>query len=101
MPASQVPGVYRAEVFPAPEVPLRTGVPAFLGLATDGPVGTPERLNLATQFGERVGAHEPPHRAVAGDAGLAAIAALDDVDLVCLPDASRLRRAGELPTLEA
>src|ERR1700753_1195086 len=55
MPASQVPGVYRAEVFPAPEVPLRTGVPAFLGLATDGPVGTPERLNLATQFGERFG----------------------------------------------
>src|SRR5689334_10963369 len=113
MPASQVPGIYRAEVFPAPPVPLRTGVPAFLGLSTSGPIGTPERINLSTQFAERFG--DLPEAgflaaAVGGffanggetcrvvrldetldpvgalTQGLDAIEALDDIDLVCLPD---------------
>jgi Bacteriophage tail sheath protein len=127
MPTSQVPGVYRTDLFPSPAVPLRTAVPVFLGLATDGPIGSAERINLWTQFGERFGGSptagfladavqgffanggeicrvvrldETVDPVVALEAGLEATVTLDDVDLVCLPDASRLREPGELPTLE-
>src|SRR4051794_34192918 len=126
MTASQVPGVFRVDVFPSAAVPLRTGVPVLLGLAVRGPVNEPERLNLWPQFAERFG--ETPEAgflaaAVRGffanggvtchvvrldetaepllslEAGLAAAAGRDDVALVCRPAASRLRRPGELPTL--
>jgi phage tail sheath protein FI len=125
MPTPESPGVYRSEVLPPPPVRLRTGVPAFLGLALAGPVGSPEPLDLWSGFAERFGAAPvagclgaavrgffenggdycrvvrlddaaPPATALA--AGLEALEGVDDVDLVCLPDASRLRRPGELPT---
>jgi phage tail sheath protein FI len=125
MPVSQTPGVYRTELFPSATVPLRTGVPAFLGLATDGPIDAPELLDLSSQFGERFGASptagflaasvqgffanggevcrvvrldETVDPVTALQAGLQSVAALDDVDLVCLPDSSRLRQPGELAT---
>lgn len=126
MPASQVPGVYRVELFPTAPSALRTGVPLFLGLAIEGPVGSAERLDLSTQFAERFGGS--PEAGYLADAvqgffanggrvcrvvrldetvdpvvsvrtALEGAAELDDVDLVCLPDATRLRQPGELATL--
>jgi hypothetical protein len=126
MPTFQTPGVHRAEVFPSPTVALRTSVPLFLGLTADGPRESPERLTLWGQFGERFAGSatagfladavrgffanggEVCHVVRLDDtvdpvealgAGLEAGAELDEVDLVCLPDATRLRRPGELPTL--
>ena len=48
----QTPGVYREDVFPEPPPELRTGVPAFLGLAPKGKINDPVRLVLWPQFEE-------------------------------------------------
>jgi hypothetical protein len=119
MLAPQTPGVYRTEVLPPSVSPLSTGVPAFLGLATAGELEVPQRLRLFSEFDGRfvspamsagflraavegffvnggdscfvVRLNEAlgPEDALAS--GLAAIADLDDIDLVCVPDVSRLR----------
>lgn len=114
----QTPGVYREEVFlPAP-VELRTGVPAFLGYAGQGPVNAPQLLTLWPQFGQKFGAPLANHflayavrgffenggnpcyvirldeqleAASALRKGLEALASLDAIDLVCTPDIMRLR----------
>ena len=54
----QAPGVYLQGVFPTPEPSLLTGVPAFLGYASQGAVNAPQPLTLWPQFGTEYGA--PP-----------------------------------------
>lgn len=120
----RAPGVYREDVFGVPEPGLRTGVPAFLGYAADGPVGTPSPLTLWPEFAATFGAAEPDGyladvvRAFfenAGElcyvmrldpaadveaglkAGLVALAPTDTVDLVCAPDVMRPRVGGTDP----
>jgi Bacteriophage tail sheath protein len=105
------PGVYREDVFPPRPAGLPTGVPVFLGLATEGTVGSPERLTNRQRFADVFGAapgwlasavegffaNEGTEcfvvcLAAGGDAktslqdGLKATAPLADVDLVCAPD---------------
>jgi phage tail sheath protein FI len=109
----QAPGVYPQDVFPPPAPSLLTGVPAFLGYASQGPVGQPQPLTLWPQFQARFGV--PPTDgflacAVRGffenggllcyvvrlddaatplaglRAGLATLQAAGPVDLVCAPD---------------
>jgi phage tail sheath protein FI len=109
----QAPGVYPQDVFPPPAPTLLTGVPAFLGYASQGPVGQPQPLTLWPQFQTQFGAPRPDGflaYAVRGffenggllcyvvrldDAatplaglrdGLATLQAADPVDLVCAPD---------------
>lgn len=117
MPVTRTPGVYRSDLAPLPPASLRTGVPAFLGLATAGGFDEPQRLRLPHEFGARFGAS--PERGMlsvavdgffanggeqcfvvrlgddadpvaAFERGLEAIVDLEDVDLVCAPDANRL-----------
>lgn len=114
----QTPGVYREEVFLPPATALRTGVPAFLGYADQGPVNQPQVLTLWPQFAQKFGGPLVNHflaYAVRGffenggvlcsvvrldpalpavealTKGLAAVAPLDTIDLVCAPDIVRLR----------
>ena len=47
---NRVPGVYLEDVFLTPKPDLMTGVPAFLGLAGDGAIDTPQMLTLWSQF---------------------------------------------------
>ncbi len=106
----QTPGVYRQNVFPAPPAGLATGVPVFLGLASEGETNVPRRLTRLAQLSEAFGAPRPgSHLAAAvegffanggqeclvvrlaegGDSlqgGLAAIRPRQDLDLVCAPD---------------
>jgi phage tail sheath protein FI len=108
----QAPGLYREDVFPARRAALPTGVPAFLGYTAAGVVNQPVRLTLFSHLAEAFG---PPVQgkhlaaAVEGfflnggreclvvplaggdpeaalDAGLAALASRQDLDLVCAPD---------------
>ena len=51
----QAPGVYLQDVFPPPAPSLLTGVPAFLGYASQGPVGEPVPLTLWPQFEAQFG----------------------------------------------
>jgi len=107
------PGVYLRDVFPPPAPTLLTGVPVFLGYASQGPVGDPQPLMLWPQFQAQFGAPQAGGflaYAVRGffenggllcyvvrldqsatplsglRAGLAALQAVDAVDLVCAPD---------------
>ncbi|MCL6434009.1 MAG: phage tail sheath subtilisin-like domain-containing protein [Leptolyngbyaceae cyanobacterium HOT.MB2.61] len=117
-----VPGVYREEVFPAPVPGLLTGVPVFLGLASRGAVNRPQRLTLWTQFLSSFG-DRPSDRylfyAVRGffsnggnlcyvvrlnedtapedslAEGLEALATLDAIDLICVPDLMHLSQSPE------
>jgi len=108
----QAPGLYREDVFPARRAALPTGVPAFLGYTASGKVNEPVRLTLFSHLAEAFG---PPVEggylaaAVEGfflnggreclvvplpagdpedalEAGLAALAVRQDIDLVCAPD---------------
>ncbi len=112
MAIQQAPGLYREDVFPARRAALPTGVPAFLGYTAAGTVNEPVRLTLFSHLAEAFG---PPVEgrylaaAVEGfflnggreclvvplagggpeealDAGLAALAPRQDLDLVCAPD---------------
>src|SRR5215468_4204950 len=56
--SGQAPGVYLQNVFPTPEPGLLTGVPAFLGYASQGTPNAPQPLTLWPQFGTAFGA--PP-----------------------------------------
>jgi len=108
----QTPGVYREDVFPAQRAALPTGVPAFLGQTSRGAVNQPVRLTRVSQLAEAFG--PPPAdrylaAAVEGfflnggreclvvplaggnpedalEGALAALAARQDLDLVCAPD---------------
>lgn len=110
----QTPGLYREDVFPVTQAALPTGVPAFLGQTSLGTINQPVRLTRFPQFAEAFGL--PPKKsclaaAVEGfflnggqeclvvsldpvasdpeaalDGGLAALAARQDLDLVCAPD---------------
>lgn len=120
-PAYPTPGVYRDEVVLQPPAPLRTGIPAFLGSVDGTPAPAPlavwadfSRLytpaagsylgDVVRAFFENGGARcwVIP---VAGDsaagleAALTALDALDEIDLVCVPDAFR-RRPGFVPEWE-
>ncbi|PZO53774.1 MAG: phage tail sheath family protein [Phormidesmis priestleyi] len=116
MPAKSlglVPGVYREDIFPTPSPALPTGVPIFLGFAAKGRENDPQRLTLWPQFAEAFGESlSGGYLAAAvrgffsngGDfcyvlrltaqgsaedvlqAGLAVIAPLSNIDLVCVPD---------------
>jgi hypothetical protein len=105
------PGVYPQDVFPPPPRGLLTGVPAFLGLAGGEPF-IRHRVALWPEFVAAYGAATKGFLATAvrgffendGQlcyvvplgpdlltpgalrAGLAALDALDDIDLVCVPD---------------
>ena len=116
-----VPGVYRQDVLARPPSSLLTGVPVFLGQAVQGEVDSPLRLTLWPEFetefgpvqGDRYLAHAvrgffengglvchvvrldddaPPVAALRR--GLAAARGLDEVDIVCAPDAVRRRGDG-------
>jgi hypothetical protein len=109
----QAPGVYPQDVFPPSAPGLLTGVPAFLGYAAQGLPGQPWPLTLWPQFQAQFGAPRPggflasavrgffenggllcyvvrledSATAQAGlQAGLAALEAVDAVDLICAPD---------------
>jgi uncharacterized protein len=113
MTDEQAPGVYLQDVYPPPAPTLLTGVPAFLGYGLKGPVGDPQPLTLWPQFRAQFGAPQAGGflaYAVRGffenggllcyvvrlddeatplaglSAGLAALQAVDAVDLVCAPD---------------
>jgi phage tail sheath protein FI len=108
----QTPGVYREDIFPAQRSALPTGVPAFLGQTSSGAANQPVRLTRFSQLAEVFG---PPPAGrflaaavegfflnggreclvvplAAGDPedalhdALAALAARQDLDLVCAPD---------------
>lgn len=108
------PGVYREDVFPSRRAALPTGVPAFLGRTSNEAASQPVRLTRFSQLAELFGpppavgylaaavegfflnggaeclvvpldpAESDPEKAV--EAGLAALAARQDLDLVCAPD---------------
>ena len=112
--AGRAPGVYRQDVFPAPEPTLLTGTPVFLGRAGKGTPNVPVMLTLWPQLSATFGAPLADGalaRAVRGffendgllcyvvrlddnitsslnrlRAGLDAISAMEGVDLVCAPD---------------
>jgi phage tail sheath protein FI len=112
MAIQQTPGVYREDVFPARRAALPTGVPAFLGRTSRGAAEQPVRLTRFGQLAEAFGpppaagylaaavegfflnggreclvvplAATGPEAALAG--GLAALAARQDLDLICAPD---------------
>ncbi|HEX2644831.1 MAG TPA: phage tail sheath subtilisin-like domain-containing protein [Thermoanaerobaculia bacterium] len=112
MQTYKTPGVYREDVVPVRAVALPTGVPAFLGLATDGPVAEPRRLTLPGQLAEMFGAPadgsylaaavegffanggrecfvvrlQAGDREKAVDAALAVLEPLQSIDLVAAPD---------------
>src|SRR3954452_1082754 len=109
-PSPTAPGVYATQEVPAPAPQLRTAVPAFVGYASDGPVGVGDPLTLVTEFDAAYGApvdggflSDAVHGFFAnggeicrvvrlnglGDAmgrALTALETVDDVDLVCAPD---------------
>jgi uncharacterized protein len=119
MPVYTTPGVYCEEFFTPQLGVLRTGVPVFLGYTGPGvqaAVNTPTMLTLWSQFQPAFGQALPDGylaSAVQGffdnegsfcyavrlddqvaaetalKNGLAAVAALNDVDLVCAPDIMR------------
>lgn len=122
------PGVYRQDIFPAPEPVFQTGVPVFLGYAEQGPIGEPKLLSLWPQFQDLYGAPMPTGylaHAVRGffendglfcyvmrledraqplndlRVGLDRIRALDGIDLVCVPDAARPASDGTRPSIDA
>lgn len=125
MAYNTTPGVYSQDIFPMMAAGLRTGVPAFLGLAQDGPVDQPRRVTSLPEFAQIFGApltdgyladsvrsffandgrlcyvirlaNETP---TALNAGLAAIAALENIDIVCAPDIMRPLRELERSALE-
>jgi phage tail sheath protein FI len=112
----QAPGLYREDVFPARRAALPTGVPAFLGyVAGTDERAEPTRPVRLTLFSHLAEAYGPPAAgsylaaAVEGfflnggreclvvplaggdpedalEAGLAALAPRQDIDLVCAPD---------------
>jgi phage tail sheath protein FI len=112
VPKYQTPGVYREDIFEEPSPELRTGVPAFLGIDEKGPDKTPQRLTMWSQFVDTFGDCDLEHGYLAyavrgffqngGELcyvmrikdstedsmrdGLAALASIDTIDLVCAPD---------------
>ena len=117
----QTPGVYKEEVFPTPAAELRTGVPALLGFAKQGPINQPQLLTLWPQFEQQFGApltNGYLYYAVRGffenggllcyvvrladnvgavealRNGLEPLAPLNAMDLVCAPDIMRPRQQG-------
>lgn len=120
----KTPGVYREEVFPKPSPELRTGVPAFLGLADRGELNTLQIITLWSEFEQYFGPPLPSgHLAYsvrgffenggrlcyvvrldpivsAEEAlrrGLDELARADTIDLVCAPDIMRPRGSHGLP----
>src|SRR4051794_25553602 len=53
------PGVYKEELLLEPAAGLRTGVPAFLGFAQDGPVASPQAITAWPEFEKRFGVPPP------------------------------------------
>ena len=120
------PGVYTENVFLSPAAEMLTGVPAFLGLTEKVPdkPNEPESFSLTRwpEFGQKFGKPVPDSYladAVRGffengghlccviclkdsseqalEQGLAALAPVDTIDLVCAPDIMRPRQPGSLP----
>lgn len=116
----QTPGIYRQEIIPAPPSTLLTGVPLFLGYASQGLLNRPQRLTLWSQFATYFGAipsgsyladavhgffenegllcyvlrlddTETPVKAL--ERALNVAATLEEIDLLCAPDL--MRPAGE------
>jgi phage tail sheath protein FI len=123
VPSYTTPGVYAEEIFEAPPTELRTGVPAFLGYASAGPVAVAQRLVALAQLAPTLG--RPPDFGYLADAvagffanggrlcyvvrlregesrvaavreALAELEALSEIDLVCAPDVMRpIAREGQ------
>ena len=116
----RTPGVYKEDLVPTAAVALPTGVPVFLGFATEGEVNVPQRVTMWSQFVEKYTAKgelayavrgffdnggsvcyvlrlenttAPPDPVKAVNTALATIEALDDIDLVCVPDVASLARS--------
>lgn len=126
-PTYALPGVYPEIIVPQPESPFWVGVPAFLGYCHAGPY-TPQLITLWSQVealfgappedgylayavrgffengGQRCYLQRLPDR---GDAvaeleqGLAALARLDGVDLLCAPDIARSNSLAVIGHLQA
>jgi phage tail sheath protein FI len=123
----QTPGVYREDVFPEPPPELRTGVPAFLGLASKGKMNDPVRLVLWPQFEEQFGLpdkggfladavrgffenggrlcyvirlDDQPSFEDALAAGLQVLESLDTIDLICVPDLATLTESDTIYRLQ-
>jgi len=115
----QTPGIYRQDSFERPLAALQTGVPVFLGVAARQPDSRVQRLTLWQQFVDQLG--EPLADSYLGPAvrgffanagqlcyvvrlgdstpaelatGLAQIAQIDMIDLVCAPDCMRPAQLG-------
>jgi uncharacterized protein len=129
VPALAAPGVYRLETVVRPPVPPRTGVPAFVGYAEPRQAGAPAPVEVSrwarfeALFAEPPGflggavrsffenggevchvVAMPPGAPPAGAlrAALAALAAVDEVDLVCAPDVVwRAGAAADVPVTAA
>ncbi len=115
----KTPGVYRQDVFERAPAELRTGVPLFLGLASQQPESEAQKLTLWPQFIEQFGAPLADGYLGAAVQGffanggnlcyvvrlddpsvstlrtmLSRIEALDTIDLVCAPDIMRPSQPG-------
>jgi uncharacterized protein len=125
-PIGLAPGVHTEDVFPPLPPTLPTGVPAFLGTATSGEPNVPVALTHWPRFAAVFGAGtgylgaavagffgngglmcwvvrlaEPMPPVAALRAGLAALSDVDEVDLVCVPDATGVPTASGVPDVAA
>jgi phage tail sheath protein FI len=126
-PSYKTPGVYREELFLKPETRLPTGVPGFVGFADtvrtkepdfNVPVALHRKEEFATYFVSRPESYlaaaitgffdnggircyvvraDPSGDRAAWQNALAALAALDDLDLLAAPDAMSLLLADGTP----
>lgn len=125
-PSPSTPGVHREDRTVAAVAGPVTGVPVFLGYAVQGPIGTPQPVDLWDQFVSVYGAGRPgflgaavrgffgaggtrchvlalaPDRAPedALSDGLAVLTAYENADLICVPDVVRDREGGLPPAPE-
>lgn len=116
MTSQVIPGIYREDLFPKPIPEFLTGIPAFIGFASQGAINQPARLTLWTQFSSQFGASlsegyladavqgffsNGGHIAyvirlddrlaieVSLEQALEALATINALDLICVPDLIR------------
>jgi phage tail sheath protein FI len=126
MPDYLSPGVYVGEgAQPLPIAGVSTGTAGFVGIAATGPLNKPEPVTGMTQFLQLFGNYLPDAYLaysvkgffenggtrcfvvrVAGDKesierGLAALAEIDEISILCLPDIMTLPSQDDMQTVQA